>query len=194
MPPQQALKIAEERGLDLVEVAPTATPPVCRIMDYGKYLYQMNKKLHEAKKHQKNITVKEVKFRPNTDEHDYEFKKNHIIRFLKQGDKVKASVFFRGREIVHQGIGRALLDRLVEEVAEVGSVEARPKLEGPNLIAIFAPKKQLRINFRYEAETGNTQGRSKALQGNWNRKNKTPARVCASHLDEEISGKKAPSG
>src|SRR5262245_19484484 len=139
--PQAALKIAEERGLDLVEVAPTATPPVCRIMDYGKYLYQLNKKLHEAKKHQKNITVKEVKFRPNTDEHDYEFKKNNIVRFLKQGDKVKASVFFRGREIVHQGIGRALLDRLVEEVAEVGSVEARPKLEGPNLIAIFAPKK-----------------------------------------------------
>ena len=117
--PQQALKIAEERGLDLVEVAPTATPPVCRIMDYGKYLYQLNKKLHEAKKHQKNIVVKEVKFRPNTDEHDYEFKKNHIIRFLKQGDKVKATVFFRGREIVHQSIGRALLDRLVEELAEL---------------------------------------------------------------------------
>jgi translation initiation factor IF-3 len=138
--PQQALKIAEERGLDLVEVAPTATPPVCRIMDYGKYLYQLNKKLHEAKKHQKNITVKEVKFRPNTDEHDYEFKKNNIIRFLKQGDKVKAAVFFRGREIVHQAIGRALLDRLVEELSEVGTIEARPKMEGPNLIAIFAPK------------------------------------------------------
>jgi translation initiation factor IF-3 len=140
MPPQQALKIAEERGLDLVEVAPTATPPVCRIMDYGKYLYQLNKKLHEARKHQKNITVKEVKFRPNTDEHDYEFKKNHIIRFLKQGDKVKAAVFFRGREIVHQSIGRALLDRLVEELAETATVEARPKMEGPNLIVIFAPK------------------------------------------------------
>ena len=140
MPPQQALKIAEERGLDLVEVAPTATPPVCRIMDYGKYLYQMSKKLHEAKKHQKNINVKEVKFRPNTDEHDYEFKKNHIVRFLKQGDKVKAAVFFRGREIVHQAIGRALLDRLIEELTEIGAVEARPKMEGPNLIAIFSPK------------------------------------------------------
>ena len=140
MPPQQAIKIAEERGLDLVEVAPTAQPPVCRIMDYGKYLYQLNKKLHEAKKHQKNIVVKEVKFRPNTDEHDYEFKKNHIIRFLKQGDKVKAAVFFRGREIVHQSIGRALLDRLVEELSEIGAIEARAKMEGPNLIAIFAPK------------------------------------------------------
>ena len=139
--PSQALKIAEERGLDLVEVAPTANPPVCRIMDYGKYLYQQNKKEHEARKHQKNITVKEVKFRPNTDEHDYEFKKNHIIRFLTQGDKVKAAVFFRGREIVHQSIGRAIIDRLIEELAEVGAVEARPKMEGPNLIAIFAPKK-----------------------------------------------------
>ena len=141
MTPQAAIKVAEERGLDLVEVAPTATPPVCRIMDYGKYLYQLNKRTHEARKHQKNITVKEVKFRPNTDEHDYDFKKNHIIRFLKQGDKVKATVFFRGREIVHQSIGRALIDRLVEELSEVGAVEARPKMEGPNLIAIFAPKK-----------------------------------------------------
>jgi translation initiation factor IF-3 len=139
--PQAALKIAEERGLDLVEVAATATPPVCRIMDYGKYLYQLNKKQHEAKKHQKNITVKEIKFRPNTDEHDYEFKKNHALRFLQQGDKVKASVFFRGREIVHQAIGRALLDRLVEELAEVGTVENRAKMEGPNLIAIISPKK-----------------------------------------------------
>jgi translation initiation factor IF-3 len=141
MAPQQALKIAEERGLDLVEVAAAATPPVCRIMDYGKYLYQLNKKQHEAKKHQRNITVKEVKFRPNTDEHDYEFKKNHIVRFLKQGDKVKATVFFRGREIVHQSIGRALIDRLVEELTEVGAVENRPKMEGQYLVAIFAPKK-----------------------------------------------------
>ena len=140
MPPQQALRIAEERGLDLVEVASAANPPVCRIMDYGKYLYQLNKKLHEAKKHQKNIVVKEVKFRPNTDEHDYEFKKNHIIRFLKQGDKVKASVFFRGREIVHKNIGRAIMDRLVEELVDIGAVEALPKMEGPNLIAIFAPR------------------------------------------------------
>ncbi len=142
MTPQAALKIAEERSLDLVEVAPTAVPPVCRIMDYDKYLYQLNKKLHEAKKHQKNITVKEVKFRPNTDDHDYDFKKNHIVRFLKQGDKVKAVVFFRGREIVHQSIGRALLDKVVEELAGIGAIEARPKMEGPNLIAIFSPKKQ----------------------------------------------------
>lgn len=110
-------------------------------MDYGKYLYQLNKKQHEAKKHQKNISVKEIKFRPNTDEHDYEFKKNHAVRFLQQGDKVKASVFFRGREIVHQAIGRALLDRLIEELGTVGTVENRAKMEGPNLVAIISPKK-----------------------------------------------------
>src|SRR6201984_2905099 len=122
MPPQQALKIAEERGLDLVEVAPTAQPPVCRIMDYGKYLYQMNKKLHEAKKHQKNITVKEVKFRPNTDDHDYEFKKNHIIRFLKDGNRVKAVVQFRGREIAHVDLGKKLLLKFAEDLNGVGAI------------------------------------------------------------------------
>src|SRR6201993_32754 len=98
MPPQQALRIAEERGLDLGEVAPTANPPVCRIMDYGKYLYQLNKKLHEPKNHQKNTDEKKVKFRPNTDQDDYEFKKNLIIRLLKQGEKGKSAVFCRGPE------------------------------------------------------------------------------------------------
>ncbi len=141
MTPGAAIAIAEERGLDLVEVAPNGKPPVCRIMDYGKYRYQMKRKAHEARKHQKSITVKEVKFRPNTDEHDYEFKKNHIIRFLNQGDKVKANVWFRGREIVHKDIGRALIQRLVEELEEVGTVENRPKMEGNNLVAIFAPRK-----------------------------------------------------
>src|SRR5262245_18217893 len=188
MPPQQALKIAEERGLDLVEVAPTANPPVCRIMDYGKYIYQLNKKLHEAKKHQKNITVKEVKFRPNTDEHDYEFKKNHIIRFLKQGDKVKAAVFFRGREIVHQNIGRALLDRLVEELAEVGAIETRPKLEGANLIAIFAPKPVTggSVKPRQKAhDTANTKRRCQALQIDGHGKSEAAPCVCATHPYEK---------
>ena len=140
LPPFEALKIARERGLDLVEVSPNALPPVCRIQDYGRFLYEKDKSESAARKKQKVITVKEVKFRPNTDEHDYDFKKNHIIRFLQQGDKVKAAVFFRGREIVHQAIGRALLDRLVEELSEIGAIEARPKMEGPNLIAIFSPK------------------------------------------------------
>ena len=141
MTPGAAIAIAGERGLDLVEVAPNGKPPVCRIMDYGKYRYQMKRKAHEARKHQKSITVKEVKFRPNTDEHDYEFKKNHIIRFLNQGDKVKANVWFRGREIVHKEIGRALIQRLVEELEDIGTVENRPKMEGNNLVAIFTPAK-----------------------------------------------------
>jgi len=150
--PMAAMKIAEERGLDLVEVASTAVPPVCRIMDYGKYLYQLNKKQHEAKKHQKNITVKEIKFRPNTDDHDYEFKRNHAIRFLSQGDKVKGLVWFRGREMVHQEIGRALMERLVTELADHGIVETRPKMEGNNLTAIFAPKKQTEKSDKHEAK------------------------------------------
>ena len=141
MSPEEAIRVAEEQGLDLVEVAPNGKPPVCRIMDYGKYLYQMKRKAHDARKHQKSVTVKEVKFRPNTDEHDYEFKKNHIIRFLKQGDKVKANVWFRGREIVYKDIGRNLIERLIDELEEVGFLENRSKMEGNNLVAIFAPKK-----------------------------------------------------
>ena len=141
MPPMDALKIAREQNFDLVEISPTAVPPVCKIMDYGKYVYQQNKRAHEARKNQTRIVVKEVKFRPTTDEHDYEFKKNHIIRFLKEGDKVKAIVFFRGREISHSEIGRRLMKRLIEDVGEAGSVEFQPRLEGPYLLAIFAPKK-----------------------------------------------------
>jgi len=141
MTPGAAIAIAGVRGLDLVEVAPNGKPPVCRIMDYGKYRYQMKRKAHEARKHQKSITVKEVKFRPNTDEHDYEFKKSRILRVLNQGDKVKANVWFRGREIVHKEIGRALIQRLVEELEDIGTVENRPKMEGNNLVAIFTPAK-----------------------------------------------------
>jgi translation initiation factor IF-3 len=141
MPPMEALKVAREQNLDLVEISPTAVPPVCKIMDYGKYVYQQNKRAHEARKNQRTIVVKEVKFRPTTNEHDYEFKKNHIIRFLKEGDKVKAVVFFRGREISHSEIGRQLMKRLIEEVSEFGTVEFQPRLEGPYLLAIFAPKK-----------------------------------------------------
>ena len=120
MPPPQALTIARQKGLDLVEISPTAVPPVCRIMDYGKYQYQEQKRAREAKKHQKIIEVKEIKFRPKVDEHDYQFKKKHIERFLADGDKVKATIFFRGREMAHPEIGRRILERLIEELAEVG--------------------------------------------------------------------------
>ena len=116
MPPYEALKMAREKNLDLVEISPTAVPPVCRIMDYGKFLYQQEKKEREAKKHQKTITVKEVKFRINVDDHDYETKKNHVLRFLDEGDKVKATIFFRGREMTRTGLGRQILERLIKDV------------------------------------------------------------------------------
>ncbi len=141
MPPWEALKIARERGLDLVEVSPRATPPVCRIINYGKYLYQQNKRQHDARKHQKSIELKEVKFRPRTGEHDFEVKKNHIVRFLEEGSKVKATIAFRGREMAHRNIGWEMMNRLIEQVSEVGQVETRPRQEGPNLTAILAPKR-----------------------------------------------------
>jgi translation initiation factor IF-3 len=141
MPPFEAIKVARGQGLDLVEVAPTANPPVCRIINYGKYLYQLNKRQHEARKHQKSIQLKEVKFRTRTSEHDFEVKRNHILKFLHEGDKVKATIMFRGREMAHRDIGMKMMQRLFEELADAALVEARPKQEGPNLIAIIAPKK-----------------------------------------------------
>ncbi len=142
MPPYEALKLAREKNLDLVEISPTAVPPVCRIMDYGKFLYQQEKKEREAKKHQKTITVKEVKFRINVDDHDYETKKNHVLRFLDEGDKVKATIFFRGREMTRTGLGRQILERLIKDVQDKSIVEFRPRQEGNTLHAILAPKKE----------------------------------------------------
>src|SRR5947199_120505 len=139
LPPFEALKIARSKNLDLVEISPTAQPPVCRIMDYGKFLYQQEKKEREAKKNQKTITVKEVKFRINVDDHDYETKKNHVLRFLDEGDKVKATIFFRGREMTRTGLGRGILERLIKDIGERGIVEFRPRQEGNTLHAILAP-------------------------------------------------------
>src|SRR6202142_1160831 len=141
MPPFEALKMARERNLDLVEISPTAQPPVCRIMDYGKFLYQNEKREREAKKKQKTITVKEVKFRINVDDHDYDTKKNHVLRFLDEGDKVKATIFFRGREMTRQSLGRQILERLIKDVDNRGIVEFRPRQEGNTLHLILAPKK-----------------------------------------------------
>ncbi len=142
MPPFEALKMARERNLDLVEISPTAQPPVCRIMDYGKFLYQNEKREREAKKKQKTITVKEVKFRINVDDHDYETKKNHVLRFLDEGDKVKATIFFRGREMTRQNLGRQILERLIKDVDQKGLVEFRPRQEGNTLHLILAPSKK----------------------------------------------------
>ena len=137
---QEALNLAEEQNQDLVEVAPNSNPPVCRIMDYGKFKYQQSKRAHEAKKKQKIIHVKEVKFRPNTDQHDYDFKLKHALRFLEACDKVKVVVFFRGREIVHRENGQKLLERVAETLEDIALVEQQVKQEGKTLCMIFAPK------------------------------------------------------
>ena len=142
MPPAQALMIAEERGLDLVEIAATATPPVCRIMNSGKYFYQQAKRESEARKHQRHIQVKEVKFRPKIDEHDFDFKKKNAERFLEEGNKVKSTVIFRGREMVHNDIGRQILSRLASELTGVALVEVPPRLEGMTMVQILSPRKE----------------------------------------------------
>ncbi|NTW05799.1 MAG: translation initiation factor IF-3 [Peptococcaceae bacterium] len=139
MPIRDALKIADENQLDLVEIAPQAKPPVCRIMDFGKYKYEQSKKEKETRKKQKVIEVKEIKMRPNIEDHDFQVKVKNAERFLKEGDKVKASIIFRGREIVHTQLGRQLLVRLAEEIKELGMVERQPKLEGKNMIMIISP-------------------------------------------------------
>jgi translation initiation factor IF-3 len=142
MPPQQALELARGKGLDLVEIAPQAQPPVCRIINFGKWQYEQKKKQKEAKAKQTFITVKEIKFRPGTDEHDYLFKKNNAVRILQDGDKVKGTVHFRGREITHKELGSELLKRLELDLAEHGNIEVRPKLEGMNMFIIVSPKKK----------------------------------------------------
>ena len=141
LPPFEALKLAKEKNLDLVEVSPTAQPPVCRIMDFGKFMYEQEKRERAAKKHQHVITVKEVKFRINVDEHDYQTKKNHVLRFLGEGDKVKATIFFRGREMTRQGLGREILERVIKDIGDKGIVEFRPRQEGNTLHLILAPPK-----------------------------------------------------
>jgi translation initiation factor IF-3 len=137
---EEGLKVAREQGFDLVEVAPNASPPVCRVMDYGKYKYEQSKRAKEAKKHQHVIVVKEMKFRPKTEEHDYQFKLKHIRKFLADGNKTKITVRFRGREMVHTDLGRRVLERLVEDTRDAATVEQQPKLEGRNMILVIAPK------------------------------------------------------
>jgi translation initiation factor IF-3 len=141
MPTSAALRRAQELGLDLVVVSPTAVPPVAKAIDYGHYQYELKKKQHEAKKKQHVVQVKELKFRPNTDDHDYDFKRNHAIRFLKEGNRVKAIVQFRGREIAHTDLGKKLLLRFAQDLAGVGAIEGHPRLEGRNAHVIISPVK-----------------------------------------------------
>jgi translation initiation factor IF-3 len=137
-----ALRMATEAALDLVEVSPTAEPPVCRIMDFGKFLFEQNKKAHSAKRKQKQIHIKEVKFRPGTEEADYQVKLRNLIRFLTEGDKAKVTLRFRGREMAHQEIGRKLLDRVVADLNPHGLIEQNPSMEGRQMVMMFAPKKK----------------------------------------------------
>jgi translation initiation factor IF-3 len=137
-----ALQLAMSQGLDLVEVSPTADPPVCRIIDYGKFLFEQNKKAHSAKRKQKQTQVKEVKFRPGTDEGDYQIKLRNLVRFLQEGDKAKVTLRFRGREMAHTDIGRQVLVRLQQDLAPYGQVEQQPLMEGRQMVMMIAPKKK----------------------------------------------------
>lgn len=139
---REALALAEERDVDLVEISPNAEPPVCKLMDYGKYKYEQSKKRHEAKLKQKQVQIKEVKFRPGTDDGDYNVKMRNVGRFLADGDKVKITLRFRGREMAHQDIGLSLLRRIEAELAETAVVEQFPKLEGRQMVMMIAPKKK----------------------------------------------------
>ena len=142
MPTPAAVRKAQDLGLDLILISPTAEPPVAKAMDYGQWQYEQKKKQHEAKKKQHVIQVKELKFRPNTDDHDYDFKKNHAIRFLKEGNRVKAVVQFRGREIAHTDLGRNLLNRFAADLAQYGAAEGQPRLEGRNAHVLISPVKK----------------------------------------------------
>jgi translation initiation factor IF-3 len=139
---RQALALADEAGLDLVEIAPNGEPPVCRIMDYGKYKYERDIRQKEARKKQSKIEVKEIKFRPKIDPHDYATKKGHVERFLRAGARVKVTIMFRGREMAHTELGRKILDRLVEDLTDLAVVEAAPKQDGRNMIMVIAPTKK----------------------------------------------------
>jgi translation initiation factor IF-3 len=139
--PATAMEMAEEVGLDLVEISPGANPPVCKIMDFGKYKYEQQKKAAEAKKKQKIIEIKEVKFRPNIDTHDYDVKMRSVTKFLGEGDKVKVTLRFRGREMAHQERGRELLTKIAGDIEEIGKIEAMPKMEGRQMIMVVAPQR-----------------------------------------------------
>ncbi len=137
----EALNYADRLNLDLVEVAPMASPPVCKVMDYGKYRYEQEQKAKEARKRQTTISIKEIKLRPKIDDHDFDTKKGHVERFLKKGDKVKLTIMFRGRELVHPHLGERLLRRMAEDLADIGEVESEPNLDGRNMVMMLAPRR-----------------------------------------------------
>ena len=141
MDTRDAIQEARNRGIDLVEIAPKAQPPVCKLIDYGKFLYEQKKRAHEAKKKQVTVQVKEIKFRPGTDDHDYQYREEHAREWLEEGDKVRAAIAFRGREMTHRELGAKILARLTTELSDIAEVEVAPKMEGYQMFTIFLPKK-----------------------------------------------------
>ena len=154
MDTRDAVQEARRRGMDLVEIAPTAQPPVCKIIDYGKFLYEQKKKAHEAKKKQVTVSVKEIKFRPGTDDHDYSYRMEHAREWLDDGDKVRAAIAFRGREMTHRELGAKILARLTRDLSDMADVEVAPKMEGYQMFTIFVPKK-VRAEARKQAAPKN---------------------------------------
>src|SRR4051794_6435034 len=153
MKTDEALRMAQDRDLDLVEVAPEARPPVCRILDYSKYKYEQAQKVKQARKHQQQIVIREIKFRPKIAQHDYDTKKGHVERFLRHKDKVKITIMFRGREVTHPERGRMILDRLAEELADLAVIEQRPNLDGRNMTMMLGPSKAVLAGPLDEAPT-----------------------------------------
>ena len=179
-----ALVFAQERDLDLVEVAPEARPPVCRVLDYSKYKYEQAQKVKQARKHQQQITVREIKFRPKIAEHDYDTKKHHVERFLKHKDKVKVTIMFRGREVTHPERGTAILDRLAEELSELGVVEQRPMQEGRNMTMMMAPSKAVLTGRLDDAEAPEGEPDGEATPA--------PETAAASAPEESAAGPETP--
>ena len=180
-----AREYAYSKGLDLVEVAAGADPPVARVMDYGKYRYEQEQKAKLARKHQTQINVKEIKFRPKIGIHDYETKKGHVVRFLNQRAKVKVTIMFRGRETTHPERGRDLLMRLAEDVKEIGQVESPPLLDGRNMVMVLGPTKNAGV--KRDAETEDTQRSEEAVQGHGDGQDPAPPRDEEPHAGEEVA-------
>jgi translation initiation factor IF-3 len=188
-PTKDALAHAESKGLDLVEVAAQADPPVAKVMDYGKYRYEQEQKAKLARKHQSQIHVKEIKFRPKISIHDYETKKGHVVRFLNQRAKVKVTIMFRGRENLHPERGRDLLMRLFEDVKEIGQIESSPELDGRNMVMVLGPTKNAGV--KPDAKTENEQLREEAVQGDGSGEADAPSRNEEPQSREEVGQAKA---
>lgn len=183
-PTKEALEYADSKGLDLVEVAKDADPPVCRVMDYGKWRYEQEQRAKQARKHQSTINIKEIKLRPKIGLHDYETKKGHVVRFLHQRAKVKITIMFRGRENLHPERGRILLERLAEDVKEIGQVEQQPTLDGRNMIMVLGPTKNAGV--KKDAESEDRERGEEALQGDGVGQGDPPARDEEPQPDEEV--------